>query len=114
MSEEYAKQAGLNIVGQLAGLSQSSMQLAALATDVALSKPHSRVMETEADTIGLELMARAGYNPQASVSLWQKMMKAGGGSGPGFLSTHPSGEARIGELQRLIPKVMPLYQAAKR
>ena len=112
MSQEYAKQAGLSIVGQLAGLSQGSMELAALATDVALTKPHSRGMESEADTIGLELMARAGYNPQASITLWQKMLKAGGGSGPAFLSTHPAGEDRIATLQRLIPKVMPLYQAA--
>ena len=112
MSQEYAKQAGLSIVGQLAGLSQGSMELAALATDVALTKPHSRGMETEADTIGLELMARAGSNPQASVTLWQTMLKAGGGGGPAFLSTHPAGEDRIATLQRLIPKVMPLYQAA--
>ncbi|WP_174873034.1 M48 family metallopeptidase [Vogesella oryzae] len=112
MSQAYAQQAGLSIVGQLAGLSQGSMELAALATDVALTKPHSRGMESEADTIGLELMARAGFNPQASITLWQKMLKAGGGSGPGFLSTHPSGEDRIAQLQRLIPKVMPLYQAA--
>ena len=114
MSQAYAQQMGLGIVGQLAGLSKGQMDLAALATDVTLSKPNSRTMESEADIIGLELMARAGYNPNAAVSLWQKMMQAGAGSGPDFLSTHPSGPARIEELSRRIPAVMPLYQAARR
>lgn len=114
MSQAYAQQMGLGIVGQLAGLSQGSMELAAIATDVALTKPNSRTMESEADIIGLELMARAGYNPNAAVTLWQKMMQNGAGTGPSFLSTHPSGPARIEELQRQIPRVLPLYNAARK
>lgn len=114
MSQAAAQQMGLGIVGQLAGLSQGQMDLAALATDVALSKPNSRTMESEADIIGLELMARAGYNPNAAISLWQKMMQAGAGNGPSFLSTHPSGPSRIEELSRRIPAVMPLYEAARK
>ena len=77
--------------------------------------PNSRQNESEADIIGVELMARAGYDPRASLSLWRKMGQvAGGGGGPEFLSTHPSGETRLRELQGYVDKVMPLYQAAKR
>lgn len=77
-----------------------------------LSKPHSRTMESEADIMGLELMARAGYDPNAAVNVWQKMQAAGGGGGMEFLSTHPSGPTRIRDLQAHIPQVWPLYQAA--
>jgi predicted Zn-dependent protease len=77
--------------------------------------PNSRQNESEADIIGVELMARAGYDPRASLSLWRKMGQlAGSGGGPEFLSTHPSGETRLRELQGYVDKVMPLYQAAKR
>ena len=75
------------------------------------SLPHSREQEAEADRIGLELMARAGYNPNDAVTLWNKMAKLGGG-GPEFLSTHPSSESRMHDLEKNIPRVMPLYQAA--
>lgn len=77
--------------------------------------PNSRENEQEADIIGVELMARAGYDPRAALSLWQKMGQiAGGGGTPEFLSTHPSGETRLRELQAYVDKVMPLYLAAKR
>lgn len=112
MSQAYAQQMGLSLVGALAGLQQSQLDLAALVGDVALSKPHSRTMESEADIIGLELMARAGYDPNAAVKVWQKMQAAGNGGGAEFLSTHPSGATRIRDLQARIPQVWPLYQAA--
>ncbi|HVE88859.1 MAG TPA: M48 family metalloprotease [Burkholderiaceae bacterium] len=77
--------------------------------------PNSRENEQEADTIGVELMARAGYDPRAALTLWQKMGQATGGGGPPeFLSTHPSGATRLRDLQVYVDKVMPLYQAAKR
>ncbi len=76
--------------------------------------PNSRQNESEADVIGVELMARGGYNPQAALSLWQKMGQISGSGGPEFLSTHPSGESRLRDLQGHVNKVMPLYQAAKR
>lgn len=77
--------------------------------------PNSRQNESEADIIGVELMARAGYDPRASLSLWQKMGQASGGAGPPeLLSTHPSGESRLRDLRGYVDKVMPLYQAAKR
>ena len=77
-----------------------------------MTLPNSRGNENEADLIGLELAARAGYNPQAAISLWQKMSKAGGGAPPEFMSTHPSSQSRIASLQAAIPKVMPFYQQA--
>jgi predicted Zn-dependent protease len=76
--------------------------------------PHSREQEAEADRIGLELMARAGYDPNAAVTLWQKMSKLSSGGPPEFLSTHPSGASRIKELEALVPRVLPLYQASAR
>ncbi len=114
MSQAYARQTGVNLVAQLAGLGQAGGQLLNMAAEVGLALPHSRTQETESDILGLELMARAGYNPNAAVTLWQKMAAQGGGSGPGFLSTHPSSGQRIQELQARIPVVMPLYEAARR
>ena len=82
-------------------------------SDVLLHLPKSRAMELESDIIGLELMARAGYDPRNASSVWKKMQKvSGGASGPAFLSTHPAGADRIQELDSYVPKVMPLYQAA--
>ncbi|MBP5174971.1 MAG: M48 family metalloprotease, partial [Treponema sp.] len=76
--------------------------------------PHSRQHETEADRIGMELMARAGYNPEAAVNVWRKMQAASKGSTPQFLSTHPSHSTRIKDLQALLPVVQPLYENALR
>ena len=76
--------------------------------------PNSRAMELESDIIGLELMARAGYNPRNASSIWKKMQKLSDGqSGPAFLSTHPAGAQRIAELDAYVPKVLPLYEAAR-
>lgn len=94
---------------------QIDPQLAGSVIGAATVLPNSRENESEADVIGVELMARAGYDPRASLSLWRKMGQVtGGGGGPEFLSTHPSGETRLRELQGYVDKVMPLYQAAKR
>ena len=73
----------------------------------------SRDDETEADTVGLELAARAGYDPRAGISLWKKMMAASKGAPPQWLSTHPSGSNRINEIERHLPEVMPLYEKAR-
>ena len=70
-------------------------------------------MELESDVIGLELMARAGYDPRNASSIWKKMQQVNGASkGPAFLSTHPAGADRIQELDAYVPKVFPLYEAA--
>jgi predicted Zn-dependent protease len=62
----------------------------------------------------MELAARAGYNPRAGITLWQKMGTASGGAPPQWLSTHPSGNSRIAEIELNLPKVMPLYERAKK
>lgn len=76
--------------------------------------PNSREAEQEADRIGVELAARAGYDPRAAISLWQKMAKLGGSAPPQWLSTHPSNETRLKDLEVYVQKVMPLYQGAAR
>ena len=98
---------------QLLGLGQFGDVAASVGTQL-LTLRFSRDDETDADLVGLEMAARGGYNPQASVSLWEKMAQAGGGAGgPSFLSTHPSGPQRIQELQSNVPKVQGLYQRAR-
>ncbi|MBF6630858.1 MAG: M48 family metallopeptidase [Comamonas sp.] len=90
-----------------------SGELMDVGSQMLVHLPNSRAMELESDIIGLELMARAGYNPRNASSLWKKMMQASGGkNGPAFLSTHPAGNQRIAELDAYVPKVMPLYEAA--
>lgn len=114
LSRAYAEQLVLAGVAVATGAEQTTMQLASQVSAVTFTLPHSREQEAEADRIGLELMARAGYDPNAAVSLWQKMSKAGGKGPPEFLSTHPSGESRIRDLEKNVPRVIPLYQAASK
>lgn len=74
----------------------------------------SRSDETEADLVGMELAARAGYDPRAGVTLWQKMAAASKGAPPQWLSTHPAGKTRIAEIEQNMPKVLPLYERARK
>lgn len=113
VSRGVAQQTGISILASAVGLSSGQAQLADMVGQLGFSLPNSRTQESEADTLGLELMARAGYNPQASISLWNKMIAAGSGGTPQFLSTHPNPTNRIQNLQQLMPRVMPLYQAAR-
>ena len=92
-----------------AGLALSGAQLASV---LAIQLPNSREGESEADQIGIELAARAGFDPKAAVTLWEKMGKEGGGP-PQFLSTHPSPQNRAARLAQLGTQVAPLYEAAK-
>ena len=103
----------LSLGSQLLGLGEFGNVAANVGTQL-LTLRFSRDDETDADLVGLELAARGGYNPQASVSLWQKMAQASGGAGgPSFLSTHPSGPQRIQELQSNVPRVQGLYERAR-
>lgn len=113
MAKSSATSIGLSLGAQLLGLGDLGNMAAKVGTQL-LSLRFSRTDEGEADLVGLELAARAGYNPQAAVSLWRKMGEATGGSGLGFLSTHPTGPDRIRELERNVPRVQGLYEAARR
>ena len=79
-----------------------------------LTLKFGREDESEADLVGMELAARAGFDPRAGVTLWQKMAAANKGAPPQWLSTHPSGNTRIAEIEANLPKVMPLYERARR
>jgi predicted Zn-dependent protease len=112
MSVAMASQAGVIAAGLFSDKSGQAMATAAVAAKLAVDLPNSRSAETEADRIGIELAARAGYDPRAAVTLWQKMGAVGGGKAPpAFLSTHPDDQQRQQRLGALVPKMMPYYQA---
>lgn len=113
MSVAMATGLAMQVLQTTTEAGETEMGLAAAAAQVALTLPNSRLSESEADEIGIELAAKAGYKPDAAVSLWQKMGKASGNSGFEFMSTHPSPENRQKNLQKMIPKMMPYYLAAK-
>jgi predicted Zn-dependent protease len=112
ISRQMGTQMAVGLAGALLGIGDLGQSLAGAVADVTLNLPKSRTAEQEADRIGVELAARAGYDPRAAISLWQKMGKLGGGQPPKFLSTHPSHEDRIKDLQEYSAKVLPLYQQA--
>ena len=120
MSEELLKQAGLMglemLVATKAVDSKYSQYLGAatIVSTVAISLPHSRRQEKEADDMGMELMARAGYDPHESITLWKKMSSSGAAKPPEILSTHPSDSNRIKDMEGLLPKTLPLFQTAKK
>ena len=118
ISTQYATSTGLELASVLAGQStpakQTLLGLLGVGAQVGVLLPFSRKQESEADLVGLELMARAGFDPRQSVDLWENMNAASsGGAPPEFLSTHPSGESRIRALQAYMPKVLPLAEQAR-
>ncbi len=108
MSVAMATNLGVAAVGVLAER-QETMSLAATAAALAIQLPNSRSSESEADRIGIELAAKAGYDPNAAVTLWQKMEENAGGGPPAFLSTHPSPGQRQATLAALAPEMMQYY-----
>lgn len=103
-----------NVVGAMTGIGGAAVDLTGLMANVMFTLPNSREAEIEADRIGVELAARAGYDPRAAMSLWAKMGRASQGQPPEWLSTHPANESRQQDLARYAERVMPLYEAAHR
>lgn len=110
MSRAIAMQGGILLGSAVAGRDLSGLTPVA---DIALTLPNSREGETEADRYGIELAARAGFDPHAAVRLWEKMGAASGNGPPQFLSTHPSPTNRMQALNTLVPQMMPLYEKAR-
>jgi len=115
VSQAIAAQTAIGVGAALLGLGQGSSDIANIAYQSLIATRFSRADESEADRIGLELTARAGYDPRAGVSLWQKMTRANsGGHPPEFLSSHPADSSRVQQIEALLPTVMPFYTAARR
>ena len=113
ISQQIAAQTGIGVGAALLGLGGAGADLASQGYESLVATKFSRTDETEADRIGLELAARAGYDPRAGLTLWKKMGAAAKDAPPEFLSTHPADANRAATIQSLLPTVMPLYQAAK-
>ncbi len=110
MSVALASNFGILAVGVLTDVNELGLTGAAMAAAVAVQMPNSRAAESEADQIGIELAAKAGYDPRAAATLWKKMAKAGGKGPPQFLSTHPAPENREKRLSELAPQMMRYYE----
>ena len=110
MSRAIAMQGGMQLGSIVAG---RDLSILAPVADLALTLPHSRASESEADRYGVELAARAGFDPRAAVRLWEKMAAASGDGPPQFLSTHPAPGNRIQALNALMPQMMPIYERAR-
>lgn len=113
-SQQAAQNAAVGVGAALLGLGDAGTSLANIVAEVTISLPYSRQYEVEADRIGVELAARAGYDPRAAVTLWQKMGQASGSAPPQFLSTHPSPQDRARDLANYSAQVMPLYEASRK
>ena len=109
-----AARLGGAVVASVLGIDPRLTDAAARGGANLLTLEFSREDESEADLVGMELAARAGYDPRAGVSLWQKMGAANKNAPPQWLSTHPSGKSRIKEIEANLPKVLPLYERARR
>ena len=117
MSQKLGAQMGVSLIAAVAApqtaLGQTAVSLLGVGAQYGVIMPFSRLHESEADNIGAELMAKAGFDPTESIRLWQKMAQASQGAHPPeFLSTHPSHATRIEDLQALMPKALGLMQQA--
>jgi predicted Zn-dependent protease len=115
VSQAMAAQTAIGVGAAVLGVGQAGADVAGAGYQALIASKFSRTDESEADRIGLELTARAGYDPRAGVTLWQKMINANqGGRPPELLSSHPAEANRVREIEALLPTVMPLYTAARR
>jgi predicted Zn-dependent protease len=113
VSRAYAQQLVVSGAAAIAGVDEGTANAANMVAEVTFQLPFSREQESEADQIGLELMARAGYDPHAALTLWQKMSRAEASGTPKFLSTHPAPKDRIKDIEKNLPRVLPLYAARR-
>ena len=109
VSRAYAQQLLLSGAAAVTGVGEGVANVANMVAEVTFQLPFSRDQESEADQIGLELMARAGYDPRAAITLWNKMSAAASSEQPKFLSTHPAPKERIKDIEKNLPRVLPLY-----
>ena len=113
MGKNAATGIGANLLSQLLGLGEVGQTVTQYGAQL-LTLQFSREDESEADLVGMELGARAGYNPRAGITLWQKMASASQGAPPQWLSTHPSGSSRIADMEANLAQVIPLYERARK
>lgn len=113
MGKSAATNIGASLLSQLLGLGDLGQTVAGLGVEL-LNLRFGREDESEADLVGMELGARAGFDPRAGITLWQKMAAANKGAPPQWLSTHPAGATRIADMERNLPRVMPLYERARK
>lgn len=111
LSRQALVESGLSIA--LSGQSASVIQLASAAATLGVILPFSRQQEAEADAIGLQYMAAAGYDPRAAIEVWENMEAFGGPGGPEFLSTHPAPGNRIQNLQEMMPEALETYRRSR-
>jgi predicted Zn-dependent protease len=118
VSTAFATESGLQLASALAGAASPTQQQLFGLLGVGIAQfgvllPFSRTQESEADAVGLDLMASAGFDPRQSIDLWRNMAAAGGGARPPeFLSTHPGHETRIHNLEARLPHALPIYEQA--
>lgn len=117
VSTSLAAQSGLMVADALMGNNSSKKDIMAalgLGAQFGVILPHGRTQESEADRIGLDLMAEAGFDPRESIDLWNNMSQSGGSGTPEFLSTHPSNSRRIADLESSMGPALSLFEAARK
>lgn len=119
ITRQMNTQAGLGLIGALLGsrygqgVGDTAQQVGSVAAQGLFLLPNSRIQESEADVVGQQLMAKAGFDPEGAVALWQNMAAAGGSRPPEWLSTHPDPASRLRELQQRAEGLKPTMQAAR-
>lgn len=116
MSMQFVSQSSQQLLGAIIGQGpgqQTAMAALGLGSQYGLLMPYGRLQESESDTIGVQLMAQAGFDPRASIELWHNMAADSKGQPPEFLSTHPSHETRISDLQAMMPRMEEVYRQAR-